>query len=63
MGVRLLSLERKWEMEGKTPLQKARLRYYYRNRTRILSNYKTTKGERIVWDIPSERKNTAIELV
>jgi hypothetical protein len=60
--IKLMSLERKWDMEGKTPLQKARLRYYYRNRQRILSTYKSVRGGRDVWGTwEIERQCTTVE--
>lgn len=33
----LRSLEQKWKKEGKTPQQIARLRYYHRNREKLLA--------------------------
>lgn len=62
MKVKLLSLERKWDMEGKTALQKARLRYYYRNRNRILQSYRVSHGIRDVWGNRVDFSRSAIEL-
>lgn len=62
MKVKLLSLERKWEKEGKTAIQKARLRYYYRNRARILSMYRVSHGIRDVWGNRVDVTRTVIEL-
>ena len=49
MGIKLLSLEQKWIREGKSASAKAKLRYYYRHRTQILSDYKSVRGGRDVW--------------
>jgi hypothetical protein len=46
---RLVSLETKWEKEGKSSSAKAKLRYYYRHRSEILSAYKSVRGGRDVW--------------
>lgn len=62
MKVKLMSLERKWDKEGKTPIQKARLRYYYRNRRRILQSYRTSHGIRDVWGNSIDVTRTVIEL-
>lgn len=51
---RMISLEKKWIREGKTSIQKARLRYYYRNRKRILSQYKSIHGHRDVFGMGRE---------
>lgn len=50
---RLASLEAKWEREGKSPAAKAKLRYYYRNRTRILQEYRSNKYPRDIYNVYS----------
>lgn len=45
-NARLVSFEKKWMREGKTAAQKAKLRYYYRNRNKILSQYRSVHGIR-----------------
>ncbi len=39
------SQDKKWTAEGKTKAQKRRLRYYYRHRTEILSEFKSPYRE------------------
>ena len=50
---RLASLELKWLREGKSPAARAKLRYYYRNRTKILEQYRSNKYPRDVFNIYS----------
>lgn len=59
---RLTSLEIRWQKEGKSPAAKAKLRYYYRNRTRILQQYRSNKYPRDIFGILTVRRQTVIEL-
>ena len=43
---RLRALENKWQAEGKTPAYKAKMRYYYRNREKILRQRRSSFGYR-----------------
>jgi len=40
------SLEKRWNLEGKTASQKRRLRYYYRNREAILEENRGITNKR-----------------
>lgn len=59
---RLTSLEIRWQKEGKSPAAKAKLRYYYRNRTRILQQYRSNKYPRDIFGLLTVRRKTVIEL-
>lgn len=43
---RLRALENKWQAEGKTPAYKAKMRYYYRHREKLLRQRRSANGFR-----------------
>jgi hypothetical protein len=43
---RLRLLENKWQAEGKSPAYKAKMRYYYRHREKLLRERRSSTGFR-----------------
>ena len=41
----LRSLEEKWKKQNKTPMRKARLRYWYKNRDKLLGERRSLKRD------------------